>query len=155
MRLLFNKLGNRGFTLIELLIVIAILGILAGIAVPLFLSERSKAMHAEAKSNLETLRLLEEQYYAENGVYAITAAGTACTSYPCTLTYKGTYGTVDSGIEDLLPGFRPGDTNSLKFTYTLKIENSGTTFLATATGKDGTSVKDSTFTIDQNNNRSF
>jgi len=143
----FSLKRSNGFTLIELLLVIAILGILTGIAVPLFLGERSKAMHAEAKSNLESLRLVEEQYFAENGSYG------ACAAYPCTLTYKGTYGTSDNGIEDLLPGFKPGDVNSLKFSYTLTISNNGNSFTATATGKSGTPISGATFSIDQDNNR--
>lgn len=138
-------LCNKGFTMIELLIVIAVLGILVGIAVPLYLGERTKAMHTEAKSNLESLRLLEEQFFADNGNYGTDG----------TYTYKGTYGTADGGIEDLLSGFKPGDTNSLKFSYTLVISNNGTKFIATAKGKTGTPVEGTTFTIDQDNNRNF
>ena len=63
--------GIAGFTLVELLIVIAIIGILGGIAIPLFLGERSKAMHTEAKANLESLRLLEEHCltWGDSSVY--------------------------------------------------------------------------------------
>lgn len=141
----YFSMKKNGFTLIEILLVIVIIGILASIAVPLFLGERAKAMHSEAKSNLESLRLLEEQYFADNGNYGTDG----------TYTYKGTHDTADGGIEDLLPGFKPGDINALKFNYTLVISNTGTNFIATATGKTGSPVEGTTFTIDQNNNRNF
>ncbi len=131
--------GGNGFTLIELLLVIAILGILAGIAVPLFLGERSKAMHTEAKSNLEAIRLLEEQYFSENGNYGPDG------------TYR--YRVGDTSIQALLPGFQPGDVNALRFDYTLVISNNGTQFVATAVGRTGSPVDGATFSIDQDNNR--
>lgn len=132
-----------GYTLVELLLVIVILGILIGVAVPLFLGQRTRAVHSEAKSNLESLRLLAEQYYAENGVYYTTDG---------TYTYRGTYGSADNGIEDFYPGFRPGDISSLQFTYNLTISGNGTQFNATATGKGG-GAGTVVFWINQDNNR--
>jgi type IV pilus assembly protein PilA len=62
-----------GFTLIELLVVIIIIGILAAIAIPVFLNQRQKGYDAQAKSDARNLATLEETYLTDNNNYVAAA----------------------------------------------------------------------------------
>src|SRR5665647_3364204 len=65
---------EQGFTLIELLVVIIIIGILAAIAIPVFLNQRQKGWDAAAKSDLKNMATAEETFLTDNGVYTADVA---------------------------------------------------------------------------------
>ena len=60
---------DRGFTLIELLIVVAIIGIIAGIAVVQLQNAPKKARESVLKEDLYALRDCIDQYFADKGKY--------------------------------------------------------------------------------------
>ena len=64
-----NQMDSKGFTLIELMIVIAIIGILASIAIPNFISYRQKARIASAASNFKNFEKGFIAYAIEEGEF--------------------------------------------------------------------------------------
>lgn len=70
---------KRGFTLIELVMVIVVLGILAIIAIPKFLSVRDRAARGRAQGMIGAIRSCVSMYYSQQ---TITGAGT----YPPVIT---------------------------------------------------------------------
>ena len=64
---------DEGFTLIELLVVIIIIGILAAIAIPVFLNQRKKAVAASIKADLKNAASQVEVYLTDNNAYPTAA----------------------------------------------------------------------------------
>jgi type IV pilus assembly protein PilA len=60
---------QEGFSLIEVLVVVLVIGILAAIALPAFLGEKSKGQDADAKSNARNLVSTLESFYASERKY--------------------------------------------------------------------------------------
>ncbi len=148
--------NTEGITLIELLVVVAIIGILVAIAVPVYTGYIRAAKRSEAKTNLQQLRLLLEQYYSENGSYC---PGGDCSGSPFDYqenddgsvkideitTYSGT---------DYLVGFKPKSAASgTAVLYNYSIAVNGNSYTITASPVAGRGAPAGNLTIDQDGNK--
>ena len=71
----YARQNTGGFTLIELLIVIIIIGILAAIAIPMFLGQRDKAKESAVKGGVHNIELGVASYAVDNGdIYPATGS---------------------------------------------------------------------------------
>ena len=61
--------GEDGFTLVELLVVVVIVAILAGVAIPTFLQQRERAWESAVRSELRSAVVALESHRAELGSY--------------------------------------------------------------------------------------
>jgi type IV pilus assembly protein PilE len=122
---MYYQKNKSGFTIIELLVVIAIIGILAAIAIPGYVGFRLKAERSVAWTDLQSIRLLQEQFYAENSAYAPIGGG----------NLNGA-----AAIQVPIPGFQPDQTALTLYNYVINSFGGGTgdqNFTATATRISG------------------
>ena len=122
-----HRARDSGFTMIELLVVIVIIGILAAIAIPVFLNQRKKGVDASLKSDLKN---------------AATAVETWNTDNPSTVIADASVTAPNPGT-GALAGFKPSPGNTIKLkgsttvgVYTLCAFNAGA-----SVATDGTANK--------------
>lgn len=120
---------NNGFTLIELMIVVAIIGILSAIAVPMYSDYVVRSKIPDATSNLATSRVRMEQYFQDNIRYATVAGGTICGAPLPTSNYF-TFTCVATNTTYTLTA--TGTNSMTGFTYTVNESNAQQTTAAPA-----------------------
>lgn len=112
---------HSGFTLLELMAVVAIIGILAAIAIPMYGDYITRSRIAEPVSELSAARVRMEQYFQDNRTYVgACAANTVAPKPTNTATFTYTCPTLTSSAFEIIA---VGTGPMVGFEYRINQEN--------------------------------
>jgi len=122
--------GIAGFTLMELMITVAIVGILASVALPIYRDYVRRGQLPEGIAGLASYRIKMEQFYQDNRRYGTAACADGANS-PDWASFTGV---------------------SSVFAFSCALSDGGQGYLITANGTSGGAIGH-TYTLDQNNTK--
>lgn len=121
-----TALKKNGFTLIEVMIVVAILGILSAVALPMYQDYVIRSKLAEATSTLANLRVQMEQYYQDNRAYGTSACGVVMPTLKY-FTYSCAWGSTSSNQSFIITATGVSSAGVGSFIFTIDEANGQTT----------------------------